>query len=219
MPKQSNSVTNTEWSFEAGTNSWKENLAVWGNFLLSADQTFSSTSSLLIIITIFDILYDCTLERRGEENPQVCGFKPVWASLTKCWMWNHAKNHGDKKKMFPDFGLPWSALYSVKQQTTVIYADRLCLSSGTAESHTKPQHRDRETLCQCNDRRETPCVCDTHTFVGPCLSIECIWFLSGSLLSESPFDSLFNSASLWRSRLGQADSLILYLSLCSRCDG
>lgn len=35
-------------------------------------------------------------------------------------------------------------LYSVKQQTTVICTDRLCLSNGTAESHTEPQDRERE---------------------------------------------------------------------------
>lgn len=46
--------------------------------------------------------------------------------------------------MFPDFGLPCSALYSVKQQTTVICTDRLCLSNGTAESHTEPPDRERE---------------------------------------------------------------------------
>ncbi len=62
--------------------------------------------------------------------------------LWKCWMQNHAKNRGDKE-MFPDFGLPCSALYSVKQQTTVICTDRLCLSNGTAESHIEPPDRER----------------------------------------------------------------------------
>ena len=42
-------------------------------------------------------------------------------------------------KNAPRFGLPCSPLRSVKQQTTVICTDRLCLSNGTAESHTEPQ--------------------------------------------------------------------------------
>lgn len=46
--------------------------------------------------------------------------------------------------MFPDFGLPCSSLYSVKQQTTVICTDRLCLSNGTTESHAEPQDGARE---------------------------------------------------------------------------
>lgn len=46
--------------------------------------------------------------------------------------------------MFPDFGLQCSSLYSVKQQTSVICTDRLCLSNGTAKSHTEPQDRERE---------------------------------------------------------------------------
>lgn len=54
------------------------------------------------------------------------------------------KKNSGHKEMFPDFGLPCSSLYSVKQQTTVICTDRLCLSNGTAESHTEPQGRERE---------------------------------------------------------------------------
>lgn len=42
------------------------------------------------------------------------------------------------------FGLPCSSLYSVKQQTTVISTDRLCLSNGNAESHIEPQDRERK---------------------------------------------------------------------------
>ena len=55
------------------------------------------------------------------------------------------KKEGDnkKKKNVSRFGLPCSSLYSVKQQTTVICTDRLCLSNGTAESHTEPQDRKR----------------------------------------------------------------------------
>ena len=171
-----------------------------------------------------------------KKNPHICSLKPVWTSfeIAECEIMQK------KKKNVSRFGLPCSSLYSVKQQTTVICTDRLCLSNGTAESHTEPQDRKREgkKTERGRERRQSEgtltegalvwardCIkagegtgggVEMCTFMGPRL---CVWFCPGSLLAESLPDRLFNSASLWRCGPGQPDSLILYLSPHSRCNG
>ena len=175
----------------------------------------------------------------NKKNPHICSLKPVWTSfeIAECEIMQKKKK---KKKNVSRFGLPCSSLYSVKQQTTVICTDRLCLSNGTAESHTEPQDRKREgkKTERGRERRQSEgtltegalvwardCIkagegtgggVEMCTFMGPRL---CVWFCPGSLLAESLPDRLFNSASLWRCGPGQPDSLILYLSPHSRCNG
>lgn len=182
-----------------------------------------------------------------KKNPHICSFKPVWTGFEIAEFGimqkkkKKGKKPGDKKKKnVSRFGLPCSSLYSVKQQTTVICTDRLCLSNGTAESHTEPQDRKRVRGKDWEREREEAdwgtltegalvwvrdCIktgektgggVEMCTFMGPRL---CVRFCSGSLRAESLPDRLFNSASLWRCGAGQPDSLILYLSPHSRCNG